>query len=107
MDRYSEEDQEKLVNLTYDALANIEKATSEEEVANIVAKYKASIKEVQTTDGSIFDGDKYVKEEKGLDKKTTTIIIACSVGGALLIGGGVTAGILISKKKRRQHNEKA
>lgn len=107
MDRYSEEDQEKLVNLTYDALANIEKATSEEEVANIVAKYKESIKEVQTTDGSIFDGEKYVKEEKGLDKKTKIIIIACSVGGALLIGGGVTAGILISKKKRRQHNEKA
>lgn len=107
MDRYSEEDQEKLVNLTYDALANIEKATSEEEVANIVAKYKESIKEVQTTDGSIFDGEKYVKEEKGLDKKTKIIIIACSVGGALLIGGGITAGILISKKKRRQHNEKA
>ena len=107
MDRYSEEDQEKLVNLTYDALANIEKATSEEEVAKIVAKYKESIKEVQTTDGSIFDGEKYVKEEKGLDKKTKIIIIACSVGGALLIGGGVTAGILISKKKRRQHNEKA
>ncbi len=103
--RYSDENYEKLSSLTLQAIADIEKATSEEEIAQILAKYRNDIKAVKTNDGSIFDGDKYVIKEKSKNN-TTLIIVLASVGGALLIGGGIVTGILLSKKKRRQSNEK-
>lgn len=104
MDRYSSENQDKLTDLTHQALAEIEKATSQEEVNSIIARYKESIKAIETNDGSVFDGENYVTKKKS--NKTTIIIIVASVGGALLIGGGVAAGILLLKKKRRLSNEK-
>ena len=106
-DRYSDENYEQLTALTVQAMADIEKATSEQEVADIVAKYKNAIKAIKTNDGTVFNGETYVKEEKkGSNKKLIGIIVGASVGGLVLIGGGVTAAILLLKKKRRKGNEK-
>ncbi len=65
MDRYSDENQTALSNLTYKAIEDIDKATSEAEIDSIVAKYKADIMAVETKDGSTFDGSKYVGGNSG------------------------------------------
>ena len=68
MDRYSDENQTALSNLTYKAIEDIDKATSEAEIDSIVAKYKADIMAVETKDGSTFDGSKYVGGNSGEQK---------------------------------------
>ena len=60
MNRYSSENQEVLTALTYKALDDIEKATSIEEIDQVVAKYKSDIIAVETNDGSTFNGETYV-----------------------------------------------
>ena len=59
MNRYSSENQDALAQLTYKALEDIEKATSMDEIDQIVAKYKADIMAVETNDGSTFNGETY------------------------------------------------
>ena len=71
MDRYSDANQDALTNLTYAALEDIDKATSEAEIDQIVESYREDIIAVETKDGSVFDGDKYVgggSEEKPDEK---------------------------------------
>ena len=69
MDRYNDENQAKLSDLTYKAIADIDKATSEAEIDQIVLQYKADIMAVETKDGSTFDGSKYVGGNSGSGKE--------------------------------------
>lgn len=59
MNRYSSSNQDALSQLTYKALADIDNATSLEQIEQIVAKYKADIMAVETNDGSTFNGETY------------------------------------------------
>ena len=63
MDRYSEDNQNVLTNLTYKVLEDIDKATSEAEIDEIVAKYRSDIIAVETEDGSVFNGETYIGGE--------------------------------------------
>lgn len=106
-DRYTEENTETLKQLTYKVIEDIKDATTEEEVDSILNKYKTAIKNIETTDGTHFDGEKYASDEEPTKQnKNLGIIIGASVGGAVLLAGGATLTILLLKKKRRKGNEK-
>lgn len=85
LNRYSEENAALLTTLTYNALDDIDAATSIEQVNSIVEAYKEAVKEVKTKDGSTFDGEKYIeKKKKG------------GCGGSIIAGSSVTLIALIS-----------
>ena len=68
MDRYSDANQAVLSNLTYKAIEDIDAATTETAVDQIVTEYRASIIAVETKDGSKFDGEKYSGGSQSEDK---------------------------------------
>ena len=65
MERYSDENADLLESMTYQALDDIQAATTIEQVNEIVSTYKEAVKEVKTKDGSRFDGDKYINKKSG------------------------------------------
>lgn len=106
-DRYTDDNSNKLKDLTYKVIADINAATTEQEVENVLNTYKNAIKNVETTDGTHFDGEKYVSDKDESKKNNNLgIIIGASVGGTLLLAGGAALTILLLKKKRRIGNEK-
>ena len=66
LDRYTEENANELIRLTYAVVdEGIKNATSIEELNNVVNTYKTAVKNIQTKDGTVFDGRSYVVPGSG------------------------------------------
>ena len=66
LDRYSEENANELIRLTYAVVdEGIKNATSIEEVDRAVNTYKDAVKNIQTKDGTVFDGHSYIVPGSG------------------------------------------
>ncbi len=100
LDRYDEENVNKIQQLALQARSDADKATSIEEIRNLVAKFKEDIKKVTTKDGSIFNGETYVEAGKK-NKSNKGLIIGLSVGAGVLVlaGAGLLTFFIIKKKK--------
>lgn len=98
MNRYTDENAGLLVNMTYAALDDIDKATSIQEVERIVNEYKEAVKKVSTKDGSTFDGEKYIeKPRSGCGGSVETVSILSFV--AL-----IAAALLLLVKRFKKEN---
>ena len=100
MDIYSEENASSLQALALKARSDIEKATSEQEINNIVQTFKDAVKEVQTKDGSKFNGETYDESEPEKKKKK-------GCGGSVIAASSVISlvslfGLVLVSKKRKQ-----
>lgn len=91
MNRYSQENIELIRTLALTARSDIENAANSEQVQNILATFKEAIKNVQTNDGSVFNGETYINPNSkqsgcGGNIMTTSIVLsALSLVGLLII----------------------
>ena len=66
LNRYSEENANELIRLTHAVVdIDIKNATTIEEVNNAVNTYKNAVKNIQTKDGTVFDGQSYITPSTG------------------------------------------
>ena len=66
LNRYSEENANELIRLTHAVVdEDIKNATTIEEVNNAVNTYKNAVKNIQTKDGTVFDGQSYITPSTG------------------------------------------
>lgn len=98
LERYSEADAQKISQMVIDARNAIENATSVSEVDEIVKNFKASVNKIKTTDGLVFDGEKYVKEGSSNGLIITLSIVIPVV---VLIMAAVVIFLIIKNKKNK------
>ena len=89
-ERYSDENWANISNLALKARNDIDNASSIEEINQIINQFKEDIKNVQTKDGSIFDGETYIEKEKrkggcGGSIISTSIVLATLSGLAICL----------------------
>lgn len=99
MNRYSDENAGLLTDMTYAAFDDVENAKTIDEVNRIVSTYKESVKNVQTADGSTFDGEKY--NEPSSRKSCGGSIETVSMLSFVALFG---AALLITIKKLKKEN---
>ena len=98
LERYSEEDAARIQQLVIKARKDVDAATSIEEVQRILAEFKQAIKDIKTIDGTVFDGETYVKPgANGLAPWVLPVIIA---GSSVLVLGIAAVVVLIILKKK-------
>ena len=91
LNRYSDESIALIRNLAFTARSDIENASNSEEIENIVNTFKAEIIEIETNDGSTFDGEKYIEPSKtsggcgGNIVSTSIILSTLSMFGLLIL----------------------
>ena len=99
MDRYNEENWANISNLAIKARSDIDNASSKEEVEQIVAKFKEDVKNVQTNDGSTFNGETYIEPVKPDKKKGGCGGSIISTSIILTAISGIAICLLILKKR--------
>lgn len=94
LNRYSEENAALIQQLAIKARKDVDAATTIEEVDKIVSKFKDAVKNVSTSDGSTFNGEKYTKK-KGCGGE----IISTAVAIPVISLAALTILICIRKRK--------
>ena len=94
MDRYSDENINAIQSLALKARKDVDNATSIEEVNQIINAFKEQIKNIQTKDGSIFDGEKYLNPNKN------DWVLPVAIGGGVAAAGGIAAAVIFILKKK-------
>lgn len=90
LDRYSEENAEQIISLTYAVVdEGIKNASSIKELNDVVKAYKKAVKKVKTKDGTKFDGRSYVSSNSGCGGSIETVsllsFVALFAAAALII----------------------
>ena len=96
--RYSEENVTRIQSLALEARSAVNSATSQEQIDQIVANFKQSIKDIPTNDGSTFNGEGYTEPSTGGKKKCGGNILATSVILSAISLVGI-ALVLLKKKE--------
>ena len=96
MDRYSDENINAIQSLALKARKDVENATSIEEVERIINTFKEDIKNIQTIDGSIFDGEKYIEK----NNNNNDWVLPVAIGGGVAAAGGIAAAVLLILKSK-------
>ena len=102
MNRYSDANADLLTDMTYQALDDVNNATTIEQVNSIVATYKEDVKNVKTKDGSRFDGEKYIEKKTAPKKGCGGSIETVSMLSFVALFG---AAVLLVVKKTKENRE--
>ncbi|MBQ7995287.1 MAG: hypothetical protein IJ247_03640 [Bacilli bacterium] len=100
VDRYSDANYQALHNKIIQVRADIDAATSIEEVNRLVSAFKEEVKAIKTNDGSTFDGEKYVEGEAGGNRGCGGAIASSLVVSALALAG-ISAFALKRRKEEK------